>query len=130
MTKPILLLEVEQALAAANEAEAEFEAFDKANPQLHDKLTAQYEVLGDISRALGRQALNSSEVKSSLKQAHYKQRQTTDALHKIWVARGVLKQKVFDTGRAYVHASHKWDGSAERLDYLMALGRALNQEQE
>jgi len=126
MPKPTLLLEVEQALAAANEAKAELEAFDQAHPNLGADLASQTIRLDHISEALKWDPGSPVNigVLVALSDAHGHQQDVVAPLRKLYEQGQELYLKSQWADRAYVHASHKWDGSAERLDYLMGLGLA------
>jgi len=130
MTKPTLLLEVEQALAAANEAKAELEAFDQAHPNLSAEYEKQAELLGAIETAR-RLSLGNPDVFKYLSEALICQRKVFNPMTPLVVARENLADLSYEAGRAYVYASHKWDGSAERWDYLKGQGLlALSQRKE
>ena len=140
MPKPPLLLEVEQALAAANEAQAELEAFDRADPELTFRVQGHRAILRALKEILlppprspisyGYVAVH-PHVQQHINQAISLQESWLEPINKLWNKREALAAKAYDTDRNYVHASHKWDGSAERLDYLKGLGlAALNQREE
>jgi len=134
MLKPTLFLEVEQASAAANEAQAELEAFDRADPELTFKVQGHRAILQALKEILLPPPSSPIgyvgmpwEVCVPLRDAISRQESWLEPINAKWNKREALAAKVYDTGRAYVHASHKWDGSAERLDYLKGLGlMALN----
>ena len=135
MTKPTLLLEVEQALAAANEAQAELEAFDRADPELTFRVQGHRAILQELKAVLHPPPRNPIgyvtihwEVLSLLRDAVSRQEEVLDPINELWNKREALAAKAHEAGRAYVHASHKWDSSAERLDYLQTLTAPPAQE--
>jgi hypothetical protein len=138
MNKPPLLLEVEQALAAANEAKAQLEAFDKANPDLSLKVQGHRAILQGLKAVLRpgpRDPINYVDlpwpVHVLLNDAILRQEEVLDPINAKWNKREALAAEVYDTGRAYTNASTKWDSSAERFDYLKGQGlMALSKAQE
>ncbi len=133
MQKPVLLLEVEQALAAANKAQAELEEFDRAHPNLGADLAGQTARLEHIKEALWHEPKlhMDVEVLIALSNADTYQQRVVAPLRKLQDERTELFLRGQWADRAYVHASHKWDSSAERLDYLLGQGLlALSQRKE
>lgn len=133
MTKPTLLLEVEAALAAANKARAELEAFNEAHPNLGTELAAQTARLEHITEALKwiPNMPMSFGVLVALSDAHTYQEEFLAPLFRLREERENLADLSYEAGRAYTDVSLKWDSSAERLDYLKGLGLvALNQKKE
>lgn len=126
MQKPTLLLEVEAALDAAEKTKAELEAFNEAHPNLGTELAAQTARLAHIKEALKwiPNMPMSLGVLVALSDAHTYQEEFLAPLLKLRDEREALAAEAHEAGRAYVFASHKWDSSAERLDYLMGLGLA------
>ena len=138
MTKPTLLIEVEQAFASANKAQAELEAFDRADPELTFKVQGHRAILQALKEILLPPPSSPIgyvgmpwEVCVSLRDAISRQESWLEPINERWNKREALAAKAHEAGRAYVHASIKWDGSAERLDYLKGLGLlALSQRKE
>ena len=135
MTKPPLLLEVEQALASANKAQAELEAFDRADPELTFRVQGHRAILQALKEILlppPRSPISYVDVhphvQQHINQAISRQESWLEPINERWNKREALAAKAHEAGRAYVQVSVAWDGSAERLDYLMALAAPSAQE--
>lgn len=128
MTKPTLLLEVEAALAAANKAQAELEAFDRNNPDLSLQVQGHRAILQELRKILlpppgsplGYVTVH-PHVQQHITEAISWQQLKLAPIEARWNEREALAAKAYDTGRVYTNVSLKWDASAERWDYLQAL---------